>query len=186
MEQKKIINNSYREPKEMEKKQLGYPIHSQVRKIKQEDEKIRDPSTPEPQILRPVLREITRSQSPLGRRPPSVVSVSVGDSETIWWCRNGRISVIGYPCTCTVFFFFPLVCVMMVVHRFVYYTEQEFEFWISSISWFSDGLFESGEDITLSTFLQALVLNRLWVDSFGAFVYFFSWQKLLLGKIESG
>lgn len=156
MEQKKIINNSYREPKEMEKKQLGYPIHSQVRKIKQEDEKIRDPSTPEPQILRPVLREITRSQSPLGRRPPSAVSVSVGESETIWWCRNGRISVIGSPCTCTVFFFLFLSFVWWWWFIDLTITKQEFEFWISSISWFSDGLLESGADITLPTFLQAL------------------------------
>ncbi|EXB45097.1 hypothetical protein L484_019322 [Morus notabilis] len=57
--------------------QMGSPIHSQVRKIKEESEKIVDwlPRKPE---RKPVLREITRqiSRSPLGvsRRP-----ISVGD-----------------------------------------------------------------------------------------------------------
>ncbi|KAK9925717.1 hypothetical protein M0R45_022987 [Rubus argutus] len=62
--------------------EMGVPVHSQVRKIKQESEKIIDwlPGKPE---MRPVLREITMtttkqlSRSPLGisRRP-----ISVGDS----------------------------------------------------------------------------------------------------------
>lgn len=62
--------------------EMGVPVHSQVRKIKQESEKVIDwlPGKPE---MRPVLREInvttTRqlSRSPLGisRRP-----ISVGDS----------------------------------------------------------------------------------------------------------
>lgn len=55
----------------------GSPIHSQVRKIKQEYEKIKDPYPPEPEV-RPALRDITRqlSPSPLGRagRP-----ISIGD-----------------------------------------------------------------------------------------------------------
>ena len=58
--------------------QSGSPIHSQVRKIKQESEKIVDwlPGKPE---RRPVLREITRqiSRSPLGI---SGQPISVGDS----------------------------------------------------------------------------------------------------------
>lgn len=62
--------------------EMGVPVHNQVRKIKQESEKIIDwlPGKPE---MRPVLREITMtttrqlSRSPLGisRRP-----ISVGDS----------------------------------------------------------------------------------------------------------
>ncbi|XP_058184740.1 uncharacterized protein LOC131302126 [Rhododendron vialii] len=52
---------------------LGVAIHSQVRKIRQEMEKIKQPSLDQPEI-RPVLREITghrqklqqRSRSPLG------------------------------------------------------------------------------------------------------------------------
>ncbi|KAM5570363.1 hypothetical protein ABKV19_011158 [Rosa sericea] len=62
--------------------EMGVPVHSQVRKIKQESEKVIDwlPGKPE---MRPVLREITvtttrqLSRSPLGisRRP-----ISVGDS----------------------------------------------------------------------------------------------------------
>ncbi|KAK7825810.1 hypothetical protein CFP56_032725 [Quercus suber] len=45
----------------------GLPVHSQVRKIKQESEKIIDWSPGQPE-MRPVLREITRqiSRSPLG------------------------------------------------------------------------------------------------------------------------
>ncbi|KAJ4849590.1 hypothetical protein Tsubulata_038222 [Turnera subulata] len=59
-----------------EEEQKGVPVHSQVRKIKQESNKIMAWS-PE---MRPVLREITRQQisrSPLGLggRP-----ISVGDS----------------------------------------------------------------------------------------------------------
>ncbi|XP_058108296.1 uncharacterized protein LOC131251552 [Magnolia sinica] len=55
-----------------EKRELVFPIHSQVRKIKQEDEKIKDPEPSPPQqpdTRRAVLREITRqlSRSPLGR-----------------------------------------------------------------------------------------------------------------------
>ncbi|XP_042502275.1 uncharacterized protein LOC122079671 [Macadamia integrifolia] len=58
---------------------LGIPIHSQVRKIKQEYEKIKkDPSPPQLEI-RPVVKEITRqpSRSPLGRVGQPI---SVGDS----------------------------------------------------------------------------------------------------------
>ncbi|KAK9115130.1 hypothetical protein Syun_021927 [Stephania yunnanensis] len=64
-----------------QKEYMGIPIHNQIRKIKQEHEKIRDPTPPEEEEMRyrPVLREITRqlSRSPLGRsgRP-----ISVGDS----------------------------------------------------------------------------------------------------------
>ncbi|XP_068660535.1 uncharacterized protein [Aristolochia californica] len=61
-----------------EVKSTGLLIHSQVRKIKQEDEKIEDYSLTEAEIRR-ALREITRqiSRSPLGmtRQP-----ISVGDS----------------------------------------------------------------------------------------------------------
>ncbi|OAY79287.1 hypothetical protein ACMD2_00018 [Ananas comosus] len=46
------------------------PVHSQVKKIKQEDEKIKS-QTQQPQVFeaRPVFRELTRqlSRSPLGR-----------------------------------------------------------------------------------------------------------------------
>ncbi|OUZ99391.1 hypothetical protein BVC80_8533g10 [Macleaya cordata] len=62
---------------------MGIPIHNQVKKIKQEYEKIKDPSPDspvQPEIRPAVLREINRqlSRSPLGRstgRP-----ISVGDS----------------------------------------------------------------------------------------------------------
>ncbi|XP_057443468.1 uncharacterized protein LOC130735535 [Lotus japonicus] len=58
--------------------QKGVPIHSQVRKIKQESEKVVDWSPGQPE-MRPVLRDISRqiSRSPLGisGRP-----ISVGDS----------------------------------------------------------------------------------------------------------
>ncbi|XP_043703900.1 uncharacterized protein LOC122653991 isoform X2 [Telopea speciosissima] len=75
------MKNNYSYGGEWEKERnnhLGIPIHSQVRKIKQEYEKIKDSSPPQLEI-RPVLREITRqlSRSPLGRvRQP----ISVGDS----------------------------------------------------------------------------------------------------------
>ncbi|KAJ9141569.1 hypothetical protein P3X46_032092 [Hevea brasiliensis] len=58
---------------------MGFPVHSQVIKIKQESNKIVD-SSPEQFEMRPVLRDITGgrhlSRSPLGltTRP-----VSVGD-----------------------------------------------------------------------------------------------------------
>ncbi|KAK7291365.1 hypothetical protein RIF29_06441 [Crotalaria pallida] len=56
-------------------RQKGVLIHSQVRRIKQESEKILDWSPNQPEI-RPVLREISRqiSRSPLGisGRPISV------------------------------------------------------------------------------------------------------------------
>ncbi|WOH13282.1 hypothetical protein DCAR_0832791 [Daucus carota subsp. sativus] len=64
---------------------LGVAVHSQVRKIKQEMEKIKHPSLEQDGVkeflLRPVLREIKRQQgrsrSPLGiaQRP-----ISVGES----------------------------------------------------------------------------------------------------------
>lgn len=60
--------------------QKGVPIHSQVRKIKQESEKIVDWSPGQPEIrFRPVLREISRqiSRSPLGI---SGQPISVGES----------------------------------------------------------------------------------------------------------
>ncbi|XP_010271342.1 PREDICTED: uncharacterized protein LOC104607400 [Nelumbo nucifera] len=68
MEQRKSSNND----------QMGTPVHSQVRKIKQEYENIKDPY-PQKLEIRPVLREITRqlSRSPLGRVGRAI---SVGDS----------------------------------------------------------------------------------------------------------
>ncbi|KAJ1390724.1 hypothetical protein SESBI_02951 [Sesbania bispinosa] len=58
--------------------QKGVPVHSQVRKIKQESEKILDWSPGQSEI-RPVLREISRqiSRSPLGI---SGQPISVGES----------------------------------------------------------------------------------------------------------
>lgn len=58
---------------------LSHPIHNQVRKIKQESDKIRHPSLKQPEMRR-VIREINRrqrSRSPLGlaERP-----ISVGNS----------------------------------------------------------------------------------------------------------
>lgn len=61
---------------------LGVAIHSQVRKIKQEMEKIKHQSLEQPEMIGPVYREITRQQqrsrSPLGiaQRP-----ISVGNSQ---------------------------------------------------------------------------------------------------------
>ncbi|CAB4281423.1 unnamed protein product [Prunus armeniaca] len=60
-------NNNNRQREDFE--EMGFPVHSQVRKIKQESEKIIDwlPGKPE---MRPVLGEITMtrqiSRSPLG------------------------------------------------------------------------------------------------------------------------
>ncbi|KAK7314672.1 hypothetical protein VNO77_33199 [Canavalia gladiata] len=79
--------------------QKGVPIHSQVRKIKQESEKILDldwsPVKPE---IRPVLRELSRqiSRSPLGisGRPISVVQL-VGLGELFFQSfsiLNGSVS----------------------------------------------------------------------------------------------
>ncbi|KAI3453168.1 hypothetical protein Pfo_009831 [Paulownia fortunei] len=74
MEQKNIINNYYNND---EDSYTGVGIHSQVRKIKQEMEKINRLALQQ-QEARPVLREITRqhhrSRSPLGlaERPISV------------------------------------------------------------------------------------------------------------------
>jgi len=58
--------------------QKGVPVHSQVRKIKQESEEIVDGSPGKPEI-RHVLRDINRqiSRSPLGI---SGQPISVGDS----------------------------------------------------------------------------------------------------------
>lgn len=70
-------NNNEGERYGLNEQKGGSPVHSQVRKIKEESEKIVDwlPGKPE---RRPVLREITRqlSRSPLGvsGRP-----ISVGD-----------------------------------------------------------------------------------------------------------
>nr|GMD19762.1 Urease accessory protein like [Ipomoea batatas] len=55
----------------------GVPVHSQVRKIRQEMEKIKHPSLQQPEMMRPVFRDITgrqRSRSPLGlaERPIAV------------------------------------------------------------------------------------------------------------------
>ncbi|CAK9140312.1 unnamed protein product [Ilex paraguariensis] len=76
MEQKKNITNN----NSKEDRYLGVAIHSQVRKIKQEMERIKHPSLEQPEI-RPVLWEITRqkrSRSPLGlaerERPISVAN----------------------------------------------------------------------------------------------------------------
>lgn len=65
--------NHHNNNKEEHNPDLGVAIHSQVRKIRQEMEKIKQPSLDQPEI-RPVLREITshrqklqqRSRSPLG------------------------------------------------------------------------------------------------------------------------
>jgi hypothetical protein len=59
--------NNRKDGKEDGIEQVSFPVHSQVRKIKQESGNIIDwlPGQPE---MRPVLREITRqlSRSPLG------------------------------------------------------------------------------------------------------------------------
>jgi hypothetical protein len=67
MENMKKKNNNNNNMKEVGIEHMGFPVHSQVRKIKQESEKIIDWSTGQPEV-RPVLREITRqiSRSPLG------------------------------------------------------------------------------------------------------------------------
>ncbi|KAM7484701.1 hypothetical protein LguiA_000710 [Lonicera macranthoides] len=77
MEQKKNSNNNNMGKEE---KYLGVAIHSQVRKIRQEMEKINQPSVDQPEPRQVVLRQITgqrRSRSPLGivQRP-----ISVGNS----------------------------------------------------------------------------------------------------------
>nr|DAD35763.1 TPA_asm: hypothetical protein HUJ06_006403 [Nelumbo nucifera] len=61
-----------------DKGHMDRPVHSQVRKIKQEYQNIKDPY-PQQLEIRPVLREITRhlSPSPLGRVGRAI---SVGDS----------------------------------------------------------------------------------------------------------
>ncbi|XP_020205234.1 uncharacterized protein LOC109790487 [Cajanus cajan] len=58
----------------------GVPIHSQVRKIKQESEKIIDWSPGKPEV-RPVLREIGRDR-PISRSPLGISGqpISVGES----------------------------------------------------------------------------------------------------------
>lgn len=76
MEQKKNSNNNMGK----EDKYLGVAIHSQVRKIRQEMEKINHPSVDQPEPRPVVLHQITgqrRSRSPLGivQRP-----ISVGNS----------------------------------------------------------------------------------------------------------
>ncbi|XP_009797346.1 uncharacterized protein [Nicotiana sylvestris] len=76
MEQKKGNNNKVEEEGDM-----GVIVHSQVRKIRQEMEKIKHPSLQQTE-MRPAVREITgkqqqqRSRSPLGlaQRPISVGS----------------------------------------------------------------------------------------------------------------
>ena len=69
MENMKNNSNNKKNGKEdgIEQHMGGLPVHSQVRKIKQESEKIIDWSPGQPE-MRPVLREITRqiSRSPLG------------------------------------------------------------------------------------------------------------------------
>ncbi|KAF8378591.1 hypothetical protein HHK36_029939 [Tetracentron sinense] len=74
MEQRK--NNSSNR-KEEENDLMGFPIHNQVRKIKQEYQKIKDMFPPQPE-MRLVLPEITRqlSRSPLGIAGRAIV---VGD-----------------------------------------------------------------------------------------------------------
>ncbi|XP_059655346.1 uncharacterized protein LOC132302479 [Cornus florida] len=82
MKQKSEMENSSKKNNNNNKEDryLGVAIHSQVRKIKQEMEKIKYPSLEDPE-MRPALREITRrqqrSRSPLGLadRP-----ISVGNS----------------------------------------------------------------------------------------------------------
>ncbi|KAG2667720.1 hypothetical protein I3760_15G128700 [Carya illinoinensis] len=70
MENMKNSNSSYNNMKTEKEggiQHMGFPVHSQVRKIKQESEKIIDWSPGQPE-MRPALREITRqiSRSPLG------------------------------------------------------------------------------------------------------------------------
>ncbi|GLU12854.1 hypothetical protein SLE2022_295120 [Rubroshorea leprosula] len=71
MEENKIIGMN------KGKEDMGIPVHSQVKKIKQESEKIEDRTSPE---KRPELRETTAKQqlarSPLGL---SCRPISVGD-----------------------------------------------------------------------------------------------------------
>ncbi|KAM1026608.1 hypothetical protein ACFX13_040225 [Malus domestica] len=59
--------------------EVGFPVHSQVRKIKQESDKTIDWLPGNPEMRRPVFKEITRqvSRSPLGI---SCRPISVGDS----------------------------------------------------------------------------------------------------------
>ncbi|PSR91043.1 Cadherin-86C like [Actinidia chinensis var. chinensis] len=78
MEQKKSTSNSNnKNPSKEDRYQLGVAVHSQVRKIRQEMEKIKHP-TLEEREMRPTLHEITRQwqrpRSPLGlaERPISV------------------------------------------------------------------------------------------------------------------
>ncbi|KAH7839820.1 hypothetical protein Vadar_009190 [Vaccinium darrowii] len=54
---------------------LGVAIHSQVRKIRQEMEKIKQPSLDQPEI-RPVLREITRHHQKLQQRSRSPLGLA--------------------------------------------------------------------------------------------------------------
>ncbi|KAG9444462.1 hypothetical protein H6P81_015802 [Aristolochia fimbriata] len=65
------------EQKKENAKNVGFPVHSQVRKIKQEDEKIEDYPILIQAEIRPALREITRqlSRSPLGRQNRHPISV---------------------------------------------------------------------------------------------------------------
>ncbi|XP_057481086.1 uncharacterized protein LOC130768098 [Actinidia eriantha] len=80
MEQKKSTSNSNNKNQSKEDRyQPGVAVHSQVRKIRQEMEKIKQPTLEEREVMRPALREITRqwqrSRSPLGllaERPISV------------------------------------------------------------------------------------------------------------------
>lgn len=79
MEQLRRSNMISSDSKEDQDGYLGVAIHSQVKKIKQEMEKIKHPSLQQPE-MRPVLKEIStafrqRSRSPLGlaeKRPISV------------------------------------------------------------------------------------------------------------------
>ncbi|KAF7822194.1 uncharacterized protein G2W53_027649 [Senna tora] len=64
---------------ERKKNGVAIAIHSQVRKIKQESEKILDWSPSQPEI-RPPLREITHRQIPRSPLGISGRPISVGDS----------------------------------------------------------------------------------------------------------
>lgn len=80
MEQKKNSHSNSNNNMGKEDKYLGVAIHSQVRKIRQEMEKINHPSVDQPEPRPVVLHQITgqrRSRSPLGivQRP-----ISVGNS----------------------------------------------------------------------------------------------------------
>ncbi|EHA8590768.1 hypothetical protein COCNU_scaffold023732G000020 [Cocos nucifera] len=68
---------------EKESLRKGYhaPVHSQVRRIKQEDEKMKDHLQPDVLETRPVFRDLTRqlSRSPLGGSGRSIPAGELED-----------------------------------------------------------------------------------------------------------